>query len=110
MDSWTGPRTQSVPALERGLLMLEYLAQSRRGVTLSQLARKLNLPRSRLGRGDEARAGNGKPGLIEDRQVLRRRSKVGAVQNVKKFGAELSIEALRNALHGIVFENREIQV
>jgi DNA-binding IclR family transcriptional regulator len=35
-----------VPALERGLLMLEYLAQSRRGVTLSQLARKLNLPRS----------------------------------------------------------------
>src|ERR1700732_1846658 len=75
-----------------------------------ELECKLNLPRSRLGGGDEARAGNGKPGLIEDGQVLRRRSKVGAVQNVKKFGAELSIEALRNALHGIVFENREVQV
>src|ERR1700758_4484189 len=75
-----------------------------------ELQCKLNLPRSRLGGGDEARAGNGKPGLIEDRQVLRRRSKVGSVQNVKKFGAELSIESLRNPLHGIVFENREIQI
>lgn len=41
-----GPKTRSVPALERGLLILEYLAQSRRGVTLSQLTRKLQLPRS----------------------------------------------------------------
>src|ERR1035438_8337572 len=46
MDFSTGLRTQSVPALERGLLILEYLAQSRRGVTLSQLTRKLQLPRS----------------------------------------------------------------
>ena len=46
MNAWTGPKTQSVPALERGLLILEYLAQSRRGVTLSQLTRKLQLPRS----------------------------------------------------------------
>jgi DNA-binding IclR family transcriptional regulator len=46
MIAWTGPKTQSVPALERGLLILEYLAQSRRGVTLSQLTRKLQLPRS----------------------------------------------------------------
>jgi len=46
MNDWTGPKTQSVPALERGLLILEFLAQSRRGVTLSQLARKLQLPRS----------------------------------------------------------------
>lgn len=42
----SGPRTQSVPALERGLLILEHLAQSRRGVTLSQLTNKLQLPRS----------------------------------------------------------------
>lgn len=46
MHSLTGPKTRSVPALERGLLILEYLAQSRRGVTLSQLTRKLQLPRS----------------------------------------------------------------
>ena len=42
----TAPGTQSVPALERGLLILEYLAKSRRGVTLSQLTRKLELPKS----------------------------------------------------------------
>jgi DNA-binding IclR family transcriptional regulator len=46
MELSTGPRTQSVPALERGLLILEHLAQSRRGVTLSQLTSKLQLPRS----------------------------------------------------------------
>jgi DNA-binding IclR family transcriptional regulator len=46
MERWTEPRTQSVPALERGLLILEHLAQSRRGVTLSQLTSKLQLPRS----------------------------------------------------------------
>jgi DNA-binding IclR family transcriptional regulator len=46
MNAWSGPKTQSVPALERGLLVLEFLAQSRRGVTLSQLTRKLQLPRS----------------------------------------------------------------
>jgi DNA-binding IclR family transcriptional regulator len=46
MELNSGPRTQSVPALERGLLILEHLAQSRRGVTLSQLSSKLQLPRS----------------------------------------------------------------
>lgn len=46
MNAWIGPKTQSVPALERGLRILEFLAQSRRGVTLSQLTRKLQLPRS----------------------------------------------------------------
>lgn len=46
MNTWTGPKTQSVPALERGLSMLEFLAHSRRGVTLSQLTCKLQLPRS----------------------------------------------------------------
>jgi len=46
MQIASGPRTQSVPALERGLLVLEHLAQSRRGVTLSQLTSKLQLPRS----------------------------------------------------------------
>lgn len=46
MELTSGPRTQSVPALERGLLILEHLAQSRRGVTLSQLTTRLQLPRS----------------------------------------------------------------
>ena len=40
------PKTQSVPALERALLILEYLAKSRHGATLSQLSRKLELPKS----------------------------------------------------------------
>ncbi len=35
-----------MPALERGLLILEQLAKSRRGVTLSHLVQKLQLPRS----------------------------------------------------------------
>src|ERR1700677_2688432 len=46
MSASTGPKTQSVPALERGLLILEYLAQSRGGVTLSRGTSKLQLPRS----------------------------------------------------------------
>ena len=46
MNACDGLKTQSVPALERGLLNLELLAQSRRGVTLSQLTRKLQLSRS----------------------------------------------------------------
>lgn len=39
-------RTQSVPALERALLILEALAKSRHGLTLSQLSRTLDLPKS----------------------------------------------------------------
>jgi DNA-binding IclR family transcriptional regulator len=46
MDTLTAPGTQSVPALERGLLILEYLAKSRNGVTLAHLTQKLQLPRS----------------------------------------------------------------
>lgn len=46
MDNCVELRTQSVPALERGLLILEHLARSRRGVTLSHLTQKLQLPRS----------------------------------------------------------------
>jgi DNA-binding IclR family transcriptional regulator len=46
MGSCIELKTQSVPALERGLHVLEYLAQSRRGVTLSQVAHKLQMPRS----------------------------------------------------------------
>lgn len=42
----TAPKTQSVPALERALLILEYLARSQHGATLSQLTRKLGLPKS----------------------------------------------------------------
>jgi DNA-binding IclR family transcriptional regulator len=39
-------RTQSVPALERGLAILEHLTKSRYGLTLSQLTRHLALPKS----------------------------------------------------------------
>ena len=46
MGSCIELKTQSVPALERGLHILEYLAQSRRGVTLSQVTHKLQMPRS----------------------------------------------------------------
>ncbi len=46
LRSATALNTQSVPALERALLILEYLAKSRHGVTLSQLSRKLGVPKS----------------------------------------------------------------
>lgn len=39
-------RTQSVPALERGLRILECLAESQRGLTLSQITRTMDLPKS----------------------------------------------------------------
>lgn len=45
-NSATAPKTQSVPALERALLILEHLAKSRHGATLSQLTRRLQLPKS----------------------------------------------------------------
>lgn len=40
------PQRPLVPALERGLAILEILAQSKGGLTLSQLTRYLNLPKS----------------------------------------------------------------
>ena len=46
MNAGIGPKTHSSRAPERGLLILEFLAQSRRGVTLTQLTRKLQLHRS----------------------------------------------------------------
>lgn len=39
-------KTSSVPALERGLAILEAVAKSRSGLTLSQLTRALDLPKS----------------------------------------------------------------
>jgi DNA-binding IclR family transcriptional regulator len=39
-------KTQSVPALERGLEILEYLSNAQHGVTHSQVTRRLQLPRS----------------------------------------------------------------
>lgn len=39
-------RTASVPALDRGLAILEAVAKSRSGLTLSQLTRALDLPKS----------------------------------------------------------------
>jgi DNA-binding IclR family transcriptional regulator len=42
--------TQSVPALERGVLLLEMLAKSKGGLTVSQIARGLALPKSSVHR------------------------------------------------------------
>src|ERR1017187_4720325 len=39
-------KTQSVPALERALSILESLSKSKHGLTLSQLSRSLELPKS----------------------------------------------------------------
>lgn len=41
-----GHGTASVPAVQRALLILDFLAQSRRGATVAQLTRELRLPRS----------------------------------------------------------------
>jgi DNA-binding IclR family transcriptional regulator len=42
----SGNRTASVPALDRGLAILEAVAKSKSGLTLSQLTRTLDLPKS----------------------------------------------------------------
>ncbi|MGA9041049.1 MAG: IclR family transcriptional regulator [Terriglobales bacterium] len=39
-------RTPSVPAVQRAFLILDFLARSRRGATISQLTRALHLPKS----------------------------------------------------------------
>lgn len=41
-------KTQSVPALDRALTLLETLVQSRRGLALSELSRKVGLPKSSI--------------------------------------------------------------
>jgi len=41
-------KTPSAPALERGLLLLEMLAESSRGLTISELVRKAKLPKSSI--------------------------------------------------------------
>jgi DNA-binding IclR family transcriptional regulator len=40
------PKAYSVPSVNRALIILELLAQSRRGLTLSDISRKLTLPKS----------------------------------------------------------------
>lgn len=45
-DTTDRPRTQSVPAVERALNILEFLARSQHGASHSQLTRRLQLPRS----------------------------------------------------------------
>ena len=39
-------KTPSVPALQRGLAILERIADSRRGLTFAQLARLFDYPKS----------------------------------------------------------------
>src|SRR5438445_2384155 len=75
-----------------------------------QFERELDLPGGGLCGRNQARAWNRQPILIENRQVLSRRGKIGAVEDVEKFGPELSIEILRNPLHRIILEDREIQI
>jgi DNA-binding IclR family transcriptional regulator len=41
-------KTSSVPALEKGMSLLEMLAESKRGLTLSELVRKTKLPKSTI--------------------------------------------------------------
>jgi DNA-binding IclR family transcriptional regulator len=41
-------KTNSVPALEKGMSLLEMLAESKRGLTLSELVRKTKLPKSTI--------------------------------------------------------------
>ena len=40
------PKTPSVPALQRGLAILERIAKSRRGLTFAQLTRHFDFPKS----------------------------------------------------------------
>jgi len=42
------PKTPSVPALERGMVILETIAKSRAGLTFSGLARRLSFPKSSI--------------------------------------------------------------
>ncbi len=44
----SAPRTPTVPALERGLAILEIVAKSKNGYTFSQLARQLDFPKSSI--------------------------------------------------------------
>src|SRR3569833_2340337 len=46
LNASSSSRTASVPALDRGLAILEAVANSRSGLTLSQLTRTLGLPKS----------------------------------------------------------------
>src|SRR6476646_8770594 len=45
-EAMTDLRTQSVPALDRALTILEVLVKSRRGLSLADLSRRLRLPKS----------------------------------------------------------------
>src|SRR5260370_11345371 len=93
-----------------------YLQTARRTLVMAasrlpdELEGEVDLAGSRLRRGNETSAGNSEPALIENGQILSGRGKIGAIKDIEKFGAELSIEALRNSFHGVVLENREIQV
>src|SRR5580704_5299819 len=75
-----------------------------------ELERKLDLSGGGLCGGNQARARNGQAILIENGQILGRRAKVGAVENVEKLGPELCVETFRNSLHRVVLEDREIQI
>jgi hypothetical protein len=63
-----------------------------------------------LGRGDQAGVAYGLASGVEDVAFVERRGKIGVVDYVKEFGAELDVEGIGNSFDMGVFENGEIQI
>src|SRR5437867_4969569 len=76
----------------------------------NHLQGKLNLASRSLCRGDQSRARDGIARLIEDSEVIRRRSKICPVKEIEKLGPELNIRVLRKQSRVIVLENRCVKL
>src|SRR5207245_1376499 len=76
----------------------------------NHLQGKLNLASRCLCRGDQSRARDGIARLIEDGEVIRRRSKICPVKEIEKLGPELNIRVLRKQSRVIVIENRCVKL
>src|SRR6266850_423928 len=86
-----------VPFSRRGIRLsnattADFTVTVHSGASPDQFQRKLNLARRSLCRGDQTGAWDGIPGLIEDREVIRWRGKIGPVKEVEKLRAELNID------------------
>ena len=80
------------------------------GLLPDNFQRHLNLAGRCLRGSHEPRARYGLAALVKRLQVVGWRSKVRAVQYIEKLGPELHVEAFRNSLYIVVFENREVQL
>jgi len=76
----------------------------------NHLQGKLNLASRCLCRVDQSRARDGIARLIEDGEVIRRRSKICPVKEIEKLGPELNIRVLRKQSRVIVLENRCVKL